>query len=355
MTECCCSTNSMDFLGMALIHSVWLFAILGVFVELLMARVGSARHRCLLATIGVIMMPVLLGLAYFGVQFSLLPFRQPGFVAGASLTTWLAFAFLVGVALQLFRLVVCFGCVARLRRSARTDALLMLPQHSDGLSNFDIRTVRSNAIAGPVTLGWLRPLILIPEHTVVNLDASQLALLVRHELAHVRNRDYLWNLLQCVAESLVFYHPVVWLMGRAARHEREFACDDCVVQTGVCRLEYSRALAALEHLRSRWNPLFQHSSGAPLLPRIQRLLQGRRGRLLSVFRLLFGVLIAAFGVIWTGVATTAAGASIDGPGSPEFRALADHWQLHAGCEVVPGQHPAIVLPPVMVMPTCCPD
>jgi len=72
MKECCCSTNAMDFLGMALIHSVWLLAILGVFVELAMARAGSARHRCLLATVGVIMMPVLSGLAYFGVQLSLL-------------------------------------------------------------------------------------------------------------------------------------------------------------------------------------------------------------------------------------------------------------------------------------------
>jgi beta-lactamase regulating signal transducer with metallopeptidase domain len=278
MKECCYSMTSMDFLGMTLIHSISLIAIGSVFVELVMARVPSARSRCSLATTSIIMMPALLGLAYFGVRLSWLPFMQPVFVAGTSLTTWVARVFVVGVAVQLSRLVVSVGCVGRLRRSSRSVSSLTLPEFKGGVGNVSIQISRSNAIAGPVTIGWLRPLILIPEHTIVNLDADQLALLVRHEMAHVSNQEYLWNLIQCVEESLVFYHPVVWLIGRAIRHERESAYDDMVVQSGVCKLDYSRALTSLEHLRSRWNPLLQPSNGASLLPRIQRLLHGRRAQ-----------------------------------------------------------------------------
>lgn len=350
MKECCYSMTSMDLLGMAVIHSIWLIAIGGVLVELVMVPVASARSRCSLATFSVILMPAFLGLAFYGVQLSWLPFMQPVFVAGTSVTTWVARIFVVGVAVQLSRLVMSVGCVARLRRSSRSVSSLTLPEFKGGVGNVSIQIVRSHAIAGPVTIGWLRPVILIPEHTIVNLDVDQLALLVRHEMAHVSYRDYLWNLIQCVAESLVFYHPVVWLMGRAVRHEREFACDDMVVQSGVCKLDYSRALTSLEHLRSRWNPLLQPSNGAPLLPRIQRLLHGRRGRSLSAVRSLVGVLIATVGVSLTVACASAAGSSTDVPVSPEASSIAtDDWLASASCEAIP------VTPPVTITVLCCPE
>ena len=350
MKECCYSMTSMDLFGMAVIHSIWLIAIASVFVELVMARVASARSRCSLATISIITMPALLGLAFFGLRLSWLPFMQPVFVAGTSLTTWVARVFLAGVAVQLSRLVLSVGCVGRLRRSSRSVSSLTVPEFQGGVGNVRVQIVRSNVIAGPVTIGWLRPVILIPEHTIVNLDADQLALLVRHEMAHVSNRDYLWNLIQCVAESLLFYHPVVWLLGRAVRHEREFACDDLVVQSGVCKLDYSRALTSLEHLRSRWNPMLQPSNGAPLLPRIQRLLQGRRARSLSAVRFLVGVLIAAVGVSFTMVSVSAAGSSTDVQVSPDSSTIAaGDWLASASCEAVP------VPPPVTITFLCCPE
>lgn len=184
----------------------------------------------------------------------------------------------------------------------------------------------------------------------MNLNADQLALLVRHEMAHVSNRDYLWNLIQSFAESLVFFHPIVWLIGRAARHEREFACDDSVVQSGVCRLNYSKALTAFEHMRSQWNPLLQPSNGAPLLLRIQRLLNVRRGQSLAAVQFLCGLLMAAVGVTWTVVSASESGSSTDALASPEFWSIAaDSWQTNAGSEPVPVQ------PPVLVMPLCCPE
>lgn len=350
MRECCFSMTSMDLLGMAVIHSLWLIAIGGVLTELVMARVPSARSRCSLATICVILMPLIPGLAILCVKWSWLPFLQPTSVAGTSVTTWVARVIVLGVAVQLSCLVVSAACVARLRGTSRACSTLTLPEFSSGVRNASIHVVRSNAIAGPVTVGWLRPVILIPEHTIENLAPDQLALLVRHEMAHVSNHDYLWNLLQCFAESLVFYHPVVWLMGRAVRHEREFACDDWVVQSGACKLDYSRALTSLEQLRSRWNPLLQTSDGAPLLARIQRLLHGRPRQSLCIVRSLVGVLIATVGVSVTVVSTSAVGSSNDVPASPNSLANADSvWLVSRSGAAAPGS------PPVSINVLCCPE
>ena len=61
-----------------------------------------------------------------------------------------------------------------------------------------------------MVVGWLRPVILLPLAAVTGLSASQLETILAHELAHIRRHDYLLNLLQTVAETLLFYHPAVW-------------------------------------------------------------------------------------------------------------------------------------------------
>ena len=61
------------------------------------------------------------------------------------------------------------------------------------------------------------------------MPAGQVEAILLHELAHIRRHDYLVNLLQTVAESLLFYHPAVWWISGVIRTERENCCDDLVV------------------------------------------------------------------------------------------------------------------------------
>ena len=51
-------------------------------------------------------------------------------------------------------------------------------------------------------------------------------------------------------ETLFFYHPAVWWLSRQIRNERENCCDDVAIASVGNRVEYGRALLAVEELRA---------------------------------------------------------------------------------------------------------
>ncbi|MGA9851459.1 MAG: TonB family protein [Gammaproteobacteria bacterium] len=128
----------------------------------------------------------------------------------------------------------------------------------------------STQVYAPTVVGWLKPIILIPPSAVCGLSWQQAEMILVHELAHIRRHDYLFNLLQVVLETLLFYHPVVHWISRDARNEREFCCDDVVMETCGDRVAYLKALAELESRRLH-APLTLASNGGMLLNRAYRL------------------------------------------------------------------------------------
>ncbi|MGE5610058.1 MAG: M56 family metallopeptidase [Bacillota bacterium] len=132
--------------------------------------------------------------------------------------------------------------------------------------------LESLALQVPAVVGWFRPAILIPTSALAGLTPQQLDAIIAHELAHIRRHDYLVNLLQVIAETLLFYHPATWWISRQIRLERENCCDD--LATALCgdRLLYAQSLATLEELRSMSTQLVLSARGGLLLRRIQRLL-----------------------------------------------------------------------------------
>jgi beta-lactamase regulating signal transducer with metallopeptidase domain len=109
----------------------------------------------------------------------------------------------------------------------------------------------SSAIAGPVTIGTLRAIVLLPVSAVTLLSADELEVVFAHELAHVRRADFLWNLVQTLIETLFFFHPAVWWMSSRVRHERELCCDDLALKVCPNPVVYASALFHLEEQRSR--------------------------------------------------------------------------------------------------------
>ncbi len=122
----------------------------------------------------------------------------------------------------------------------------------------------------PMTLGWLRPIILVPISCLSGLPVAQIDAILGHELAHIRRHDYLVNLLQSLAETLLFYHPLVWWVSAQIRLEREHCCDDVAVMMCGDPLLYARALANLESMRVSASPWSLASTDGPLLERIRR-------------------------------------------------------------------------------------
>lgn len=127
----------------------------------------------------------------------------------------------------------------------------------------------------PVVMGWLRPVILVPIGLLAGMPASQLETILLHELAHIRRRDYLANLLQMVVEGFLFYHPAIWWISSVIRTERENCCDDLVVATHGNAHEYATALTVLEENRRNANHAALAATGGVLMKRIHRLLYPR--------------------------------------------------------------------------------
>ena len=134
-----------------------------------------------------------------------------------------------------------------------------------------VRVMRSAAAEVPATLGWLKPVVLIPVSAFTALTPDQIELLIAHELAHIRRHDYLVNLAQTAIETVLFYHPAVWWVSGRIRDEREHCCDDLAVAACGNAASYVKALAALEGLRTRRTSLVMAANGGSLLHRIQRL------------------------------------------------------------------------------------
>jgi TonB family protein len=117
---------------------------------------------------------------------------------------------------------------------------------------------------------------------MLGLSQRQVELLIAHELAHIVRYDYVVNYFLLAVETLYFYHPVVYLLGRGIREERELCCDDLVISRCGGRYEYVTALTDIATLRSRHlldQPLSNlAATGGDLLLRVRRIVKGTAPR-----------------------------------------------------------------------------
>ena len=136
-----------------------------------------------------------------------------------------------GVCLLFARLAGGLWRVRALRRAGRAlppsswQATCDRLAHRLGLRRA-VRVADVSFVDGPVVIGWLRPVVLLPIAAVAGLTPSQVEAILAHELAHVRRHDAVVNACQTVAETLLFYHPAVWWLSSRIRAEREHCCDD---------------------------------------------------------------------------------------------------------------------------------
>ncbi len=124
----------------------------------------------------------------------------------------------------------------------------------------------------PVVVGVFRPVILAPLGILAGLPTSQVESILLHELAHIRRHDYLINLAQRLVEGLLFYHPAAWWISNLVRTEREFCCDDLVVELSGDPRSYAQALSTLEQRRWTATQAALAANGGNLMTRIRRLL-----------------------------------------------------------------------------------
>ncbi|MDR7299140.1 D-alanyl-D-alanine endopeptidase (penicillin-binding protein 7) [Pelomonas aquatica] len=269
---------AMNAWGWALLNFVWQGAVIGAGAALLLGllRGASARWRYAVcaASLGLCLgLPLAqcLDLAPADVEFT---GELPAVLEQlpALVTAWA-----LGTGLMLARLALGLAWVHRARRrstpapaqwQARLDALA----RGLGLRRaVGLRLLPE--LSGPITVGMLRPCVLLPAALLSRLPVDLLEALLAHELAHVRRWDYLANLLQSAVEALFFFHPVVWWLSARMRAERELVADEI----SAALLGDSRRLALALHALSELQPhaapaVALAAGGGDLLRRIERLL-----------------------------------------------------------------------------------
>ena len=201
-------------------------------------------------------------------------------------------AWSVGALLLALRLVLGCHWVGRLRAGARLPNSWWQGRFDELAVHVGLRApvpIRlSDAIDTPVAAGWWRPVVLVPAALLTALPVEYIEALLAHELAHVRRRDYLVNLLQGAVETLLFYHPVVWWLSRRVRIEREQIADDLACRALAEPRQLALALQALDRFqeaRARSGASLPHAPrllpaahGGQLMPRIKRLLRPNHQR-----------------------------------------------------------------------------
>ena len=144
--------------------------------------------------------------------------------------------------------------------------------------------VRSSAeVDLPMTIGLIRPVVVVPAGCLQTWPAGRRQMALSHEAAHVRGRDPLLQLAAELACALHWYNPLVWLAAHRLRVERELAADDAALLAGAQPSEYARCLLDLVEQSGQTLPpptaavvSLLHPAG--LKARLLGVLDGRRRR-----------------------------------------------------------------------------
>jgi len=184
---------------------------------------------------------------------------------------WLVLAWAVGVAAlgaRVFRQWRCLRSMLRMAESLPVwQARARVFSQRMGLRRM-VPVLASVRVATPSLAGWLRPAVVLPLALLARMPASQIDLVLAHELAHLKRFDHIANLFQVVLETLFFYHPVVHWISREARNERELCCDTLALRvTDGERRDFVAALASLEEFRAGHADLALAASGGVLAER----------------------------------------------------------------------------------------
>ena len=130
-----------------------------------------------------------------------------------------------------------------------------------------------DSLQSPVTMGMLKPFILLPTSLVSGMPAPMIEALLVHELAHIRRHDYAINFIQNLIELILFYHPAVWWLSKNIRTEREYIADEIASQVLAQPRQLALALKELEAFQFHSSQLSIAAHGGHLMSRISRLVK----------------------------------------------------------------------------------
>src|SRR6187401_1485833 len=282
--------NFLQSLGWALINSLWQMALLWVVYQFVTASFHKIRpaHKTSLATL-----LTFSGFAWFVYTFitslvsetnSITSFYNTGLISNDN---WKYFASKILPYASLIYLIVLIAPVWQFIRNYRFVQMI----RNTGIKKIDVawrmyvkrtsvamgiaRDVKiwlSELVTSPVTIGYLKPIILIPVAAINNLTPHQIEAVILHELSHIYRYDYFLNLILSFIKTVLYFNPFVKLLIKSVEKEREHSCDEMVLQFQYKPGEYASALLRLEQNKHRQMVLAAAGKNQDLLHRIESIL-----------------------------------------------------------------------------------
>lgn len=258
-------SNFLQALGWAMLNSLWQMALLWVLYQLITVVFKTVRssQKSLLASLLAIG-----GFAWFLFTLASILYKTENAVIGSAgllnldgneqLNDWLyrtlpiaSLLYLILLLFPLLQFIRNYRYVNIIRKHGLTKAsvdwrmFIKKVAAQIGIKK-PVHIWISDLVTSPVTIGYIKPVILIPLAAVNQLSTQQLEAVLLHELAHIRRYDYLLNLILKFSQSILYFNPFVKAFVKIVEREREKSCDEMVIQFQYDPYGYASALLELE-------------------------------------------------------------------------------------------------------------
>jgi beta-lactamase regulating signal transducer with metallopeptidase domain len=147
---------------------------------------------------------------------------------------------------SLFVLGRTFLAWRTLNRWRSRSATCIAPSENlaEALRGIELRIAQEQEPAVPITWGFRRPVILLPQNSMT-WDNARISAALWHELGHIRRLDNLAQLLALLTCAIHWFNPLFWHASRQMEAAAEMAADDFALLSGVKPSTYAAELMAI--------------------------------------------------------------------------------------------------------------
>jgi cell division protein FtsI (penicillin-binding protein 3) len=150
-----------------------------------------------------------------------------------------------GALLLVARLAVgLFRAAAMVRRAASAPAWESARVRAMEATGVRVEVRETSELETPAVFGVVTPVVLVPAGSD-GWDEARRHHVLLHEMAHVRRRDCLVQVVADLAVAIHWMDPLAWLCARRLRFERELAADDAALGHGARPSSYAEDLLAV--------------------------------------------------------------------------------------------------------------
>jgi beta-lactamase regulating signal transducer with metallopeptidase domain len=127
-----------------------------------------------------------------------------------------------------------------------------------------------------------RPKIVLPMRLLRQLDDQQAAMILAHELAHLRRRNHWVRAVELIVSSVYWWNPLVWMVRRKLHQAEDLCCDawvrwafpGCTRRYAEVVLKTAESLSA-SRVGARLLPASQFLNSFSLKARIEMILESQ--------------------------------------------------------------------------------